>query len=596
MTGMATEVLGPHLDDLAKREVLVLDVDPLSAERGQYRFIQGVVREVAYQSLAKRDRRAKHLAAARYFESLGEDELAGVLASHYLAAYRASPSGDEADALAAQARVALRAAADRATALHAPHGALEYLEQALEVTIDPSEQAALHERAAAAASSGGRLGLADDHARQAVELYAAHGDRLGVLRGRTAQAGVRLIEHGDVVAGEILRAALADVGDLPTAPEIVAAQSEIARVLMLQGSPESLAWCDRVLANPAEATPSVLVGTLITKGSALTMVGRLAESEAILRGAVILADRLGEPHHMLRARNNLGPLLEEQKSGAMTELGAEVFDIAQRFGERTWIHQAIGIALTASLETGHWEDWMEQAATETPDATGFYRFWFEAERGRRLAYRGQSDTAQQILEAAVADPSIQNSGQAMAYMAMFQAEIRLAQGRWADALAVARSAWSVPDSKRRITQLAMFAATAAGDAEGLADAMKVSATLPAELLLSQADRHGGAVFAALLAGRWDDARLSYLNARRLLEDVGARTVLARLQLTVGHLASDHFPEAAEASRAAEDYFHDRGADAYVATYRANVNRPEAPRDRTARATATDALEADSRAR
>src|SRR4029079_9727728 len=146
MTGMATEVLGPHLDDLAKREVLVLDVDPLSAERGQYRFIQGVVREVAYQSLAKRDRRAKHLAAARYFESLGEDELAGVLASHYLAAYRASPSGDEADALAAQARVALRAAADRATALHAPHGALEYLEQALEVTIDPSEQAALHER------------------------------------------------------------------------------------------------------------------------------------------------------------------------------------------------------------------------------------------------------------------------------------------------------------------------------------------------------------------------------------------------------------------------------------------------------------------
>ena len=106
------DALVKHLDALIKRQILVLDVDPLSAERGQYRFIQGVVREVAYQSLAKRDRHAKHVAAARYFEALGEDDLAGVLASHYLAAHRASPPGREADALAAQARIALRAAVD----------------------------------------------------------------------------------------------------------------------------------------------------------------------------------------------------------------------------------------------------------------------------------------------------------------------------------------------------------------------------------------------------------------------------------------------------------------------------------------------------
>ena len=167
------EALTQHLDALVKRDILVLDVDPLSSERGQYRFVQGVVREVAYQSLAKRERRAKHVAAARYFESLGEDELAGVLASHYLAAYRANPSGDEADALAAQARVALRAAAERATALHAPVGALDYLEQALEVTSDPLEQAALHERAGAAAATAARIQVGDEHGRKAGELYAA---------------------------------------------------------------------------------------------------------------------------------------------------------------------------------------------------------------------------------------------------------------------------------------------------------------------------------------------------------------------------------------------------------------------------------------
>ena len=55
--------------------------------------------------------RSRHLAAARYFETLGTDELAGALAGHYLAAARNAPEGPEADALAAQARIALRGAA-----------------------------------------------------------------------------------------------------------------------------------------------------------------------------------------------------------------------------------------------------------------------------------------------------------------------------------------------------------------------------------------------------------------------------------------------------------------------------------------------------
>ena len=69
-----------------RRELLIQDVDPRSPERGQYAFVQALIREVAYSTLANRDRRARHLAAARYFESLGEDELAGALAAHYMAA------------------------------------------------------------------------------------------------------------------------------------------------------------------------------------------------------------------------------------------------------------------------------------------------------------------------------------------------------------------------------------------------------------------------------------------------------------------------------------------------------------------------------
>src|SRR5207302_4220940 len=44
------------LRNLARREILTIDVDPRSPERGQYGFVGALVREVAYGTLARRDR------------------------------------------------------------------------------------------------------------------------------------------------------------------------------------------------------------------------------------------------------------------------------------------------------------------------------------------------------------------------------------------------------------------------------------------------------------------------------------------------------------------------------------------------------------
>ena len=51
------------------KEVLSVQADPRSPERGQYGFLQDLVRTVAYETLSKRERRAKHLAVAAYLES-----------------------------------------------------------------------------------------------------------------------------------------------------------------------------------------------------------------------------------------------------------------------------------------------------------------------------------------------------------------------------------------------------------------------------------------------------------------------------------------------------------------------------------------------
>ena len=44
----------------------MLDSDPRSPERGQYGFVQALIQRVAYETLSRRDRKAKHLAAAAY--------------------------------------------------------------------------------------------------------------------------------------------------------------------------------------------------------------------------------------------------------------------------------------------------------------------------------------------------------------------------------------------------------------------------------------------------------------------------------------------------------------------------------------------------
>ena len=138
---------------LVRRELLTLETDPRTPERGQYAFVQALIREVAYNTLARPDRKRRHLAAARFFESLGTDELAGALAGHYLAAHANATDGPEADALAGQARIALEAAAARAVGLGANDQALRFFEQALLVTSDPAEEADLLERAGDAAST-----------------------------------------------------------------------------------------------------------------------------------------------------------------------------------------------------------------------------------------------------------------------------------------------------------------------------------------------------------------------------------------------------------------------------------------------------------
>ncbi|HET9680448.1 MAG TPA: adenylate/guanylate cyclase domain-containing protein, partial [Candidatus Limnocylindrales bacterium] len=209
--GQTAEALEPRLRALVRRELFEIEVDPRSPERGQYRFVQSLIREVAYGSLAKRDRRARHLAAARYFEGLGDDELAGALATHYVAAHEASAPGAEADAVAIQARLALAGAAERAVTLGAHDQAVAYLRQAIRITADPAERATLEIRAAASANAAAHHEDALGLVRDAIDLAREAGDRQALATG-AALLGEVLIDAGQPPeAVAVLEAAVADL-------------------------------------------------------------------------------------------------------------------------------------------------------------------------------------------------------------------------------------------------------------------------------------------------------------------------------------------------------------------------------------------------
>ncbi|MGN6378540.1 MAG: AAA family ATPase, partial [Gaiellales bacterium] len=96
LSGIPESRLDAVLSALVRKEVLSIQADPRSPEHGQYGFLQDLTRRVAYETLARRDRRSRHLAAAAYLERTlpDDDEVVEVLASHYLDAHTTAPEMD----------------------------------------------------------------------------------------------------------------------------------------------------------------------------------------------------------------------------------------------------------------------------------------------------------------------------------------------------------------------------------------------------------------------------------------------------------------------------------------------------------------------
>ena len=358
VSGMPEDPLESRLTALVRRELLVLDVDPRSPERGQYAFVQALIREVAYNTLAKKDRKTRHLAAARFFESLGTDEVAGGLASHYLAAQRLAADDAEADALAAQARIALRGAAERAAALGSHEQAITFLEQALEVTTHPQDRADLHERALASAKEGLKPDVVMRHAAGALAERRRTSDRPAIARAIATHAQAVNNYLGEPDRAEaILMEVWPEFADLEQTPAGVDLMVAMVRAHRGQNDDKSaLQWLERYL--PVAERLGLLEPTargIMGRGSALMTGGRPREGLVLLRGAhqLAMANDLREVE--VNARVLLTFFEQWGEPAAGLALGREGIEISRRVGSRSYGFQMVGNSSICALRVGEWE-------------------------------------------------------------------------------------------------------------------------------------------------------------------------------------------------------------------------------------------------
>lgn len=469
------------LAQLVRRDVLEISADPLSPERGQYRFSQEMLRQVAYQTLSKRDRQVRHLAVAAHLrETFANDgeEVTDVIAHHYLDAIAAGGGGQQ--DVARQAVIFLVRAGERSERAGAPATAAASYAEAASAETDGQPAADLLVRASDLSHRAGEdLGeKAVEYAENARRLYLAGGDTRGAARaattaargmirsGRFEEARQNLVEALDVLQAEPDRAtveALRSLADL----ECFSGHGDVA---------DRLASKALTLGQALGVDRGELSMAFGSRGLAYSFSTRPAEAAACYRESARLAESFGDFGRQGIALGNLADEICAFEPRQAAEAAEQAAALARRAGHAGAFFSTTGNLVLALLELGEWDragdvirdalDEVTAARAQTP-VTG--------RAVTLLALRGSGELALSELDRLASLATSENVEQLSVYECQ-QAIVNAALGRAAQAMAHARlvlshveSAGIGNESVRWALPVAARAARSLGDAQVLAE-------------------------------------------------------------------------------------------------------------------------------
>jgi class 3 adenylate cyclase/tetratricopeptide (TPR) repeat protein len=547
VSGLGEQGLEPLLGSLVRKEVLSVEADPRSPERGQYAFLQDLLKQIAYETLARADRKAKHLAAAELLEGAAtgtEQELIEVVAAHYLDAYQAMPDAPDAADVRRKAAERLGLAGDRAASLGANAEAERYFERAAGLVEEPVWQADLLTHAGGAAWMGARYPEAISLYERAIEIYRGEGEPKLVAHV-TARLGFTLWSFGDIAEGaRRLEEAFAALADEEPGPELAELAEALGRLRFFLGQHDvALDPIERAL-EIAEALvlPDVLVHALNTKHLLLSEAGRQEEALALLRHAIKLGREYDLWEPLNRALHNLSHAMNSRDRFAEAiEVQLEMLERSQRQGT-PWQEQR-------TLEHHAYSRWM----LGEPDAWDPAQFTvsdlhvlsgLSSSKVRSALSRGDVAGARAALDEH-ADLAESGEIQMQLGFRVNEALVLRAEGRPLEALAAARKGLEVyDDPMHHFHKLAWaeasYAALELGDFDQVEELLgfyeALAPTLRTPLVVAQEARVRGLLLA--LRGDRDGAVEQLTRAVELLRELRAPFYVAMTLVELAELGVD----------------------------------------------------------
>ncbi len=562
VSDLSTEELEVQLRDLVRKEFIFADNDPRSPERGQYGFVQGVIREVAVGTLARRDRQAKHAAIARYAESLGEEELAGVIAAHYLEAYRASPDESGNEALLPKALEWLDRAGQRALSLGSPDQAALMFDQAIDLAPDDDTMAPLLEHASSAATNRQHYEPAIEYLQRAIDIYHAKGDLVSwgscvselvlplMAVGRPGES-VEKCERAFQLVGEDETRVRAKLS--LSIAEVLSHGTEVERAVV---------WCETALRLAEELDDDALLASALgSRSLALFTMGRHREAVMLARGMASIADDAGEIHAQARARTALSLYMLPDDPRGMVDVANEAVELGRKAGIRGLEITNMLNIMETSLYLGLWNEAFAVAEElHQRELPPWQRDWFAGLEAVFAAFGGDAARADELLAGSESgDRSLGWKTTRLTTVAL----VALAKDQLNDALLEAKRAVEVDPMGINSSVALGIAARAAlwmGDLEELRDVFVSMQRVRGRAMAAQ--RRTTEAGIAALEGRLDESAEIFRDAIERWRSVESVLDLALCELDlVMVLGAQH--EEASAAKEARDIFEQIGAQVFV---------------------------------
>jgi class 3 adenylate cyclase/tetratricopeptide (TPR) repeat protein len=396
------------LRELARKELVRPARHSSMAGEVEYAFWHVLARDVAYSQLPRASRAARHVAAARWIESMAPgrvEDLADVLAYHYATALdlaRAAGQNEQASEVEAPALRFLSLAGERALGLNTA-AALAHLERALQLAQPghPERPEALVQFGAAAFQAG-RSAEAAAALEEAIDSLRAKGDIPATARAMGALSVVAT-NLGDPRQWTLPAEALVLLEPLGPTPELVGALTEVVRAEALQGRlADAVRDAERAIATASELglpRPARAIGYL---GTARFGLGDPASLDDF-RDAIELATQAGQGREVALLHNNLGVALWGiEGPAASLEVIREGIAYARARGLTEILLTLTTGTIDVLVDLGEFDEALEVAREVTPrlEASGDVadRRLVTAVQARILVLRGQAVQALELLE------------------------------------------------------------------------------------------------------------------------------------------------------------------------------------------------------